>query len=102
LHTKNGDSGFQSNILENIKRDPKEDFNIHCTIKPKELMINLIDLTIPPGKDKIILDPFMGSGTTAIAAVEKGISYLGFEINKEYCDIANKRLEASTKESKLF
>ena len=102
LHTKNGDSGFQSNVLENIKRDSKEDFNIHCTIKPKELMIKLIDLTIPPGKDKIVLDPFMGSGTTAIAAVEKGISYLGFESNKEYCDIANKRLEASTKESKLF
>jgi len=102
LHTKNEDGGFQSNVLENIKRDQKEDFNIHCTIKPKELIRKLIDMTIPPGKDKIVLDPFMGSGTTAIAALEKGISYIGFEINKEYCEIANKRLEVLEKEQKLF
>lgn len=98
LHTKgDGIDGFQSNILEDIKRDKKESFNIHCTIKPTDLIKKLIDLTIPPSKDKVVLDPFMGSGTTAVAAIEKGISYLGFEINKEYCDIANKRVEKQTR-----
>lgn len=98
LHAKgDGIDGFQSNILEDIKRDKKESFNIHCTIKPTDLIKKLIDLTIPPSKDKVVLDPFMGSGTTAVAAIEKGISYLGFEINKEYCDIANKRVEKHTR-----
>lgn len=103
LHAQNG-NGFQSNIFENIKRDKKESFNIHCTIKPVELITKLIDLTIPSGKSKVILDPFMGSGTTAIAAIEKDISYLGFEINKDYCDIANKRIASlmKKKDQKLF
>jgi len=106
LHTKNwnGSGGFQSNIIENIKRDEKEAFNIHCTVKPIELIKKLIDLTVPLNRDKIILDPFMGSGTTAIAASAKGISYLGYEINKDYCHIANKRIEdfAKKAKSKLF
>ena len=40
----------------------------------------------------IVLDPFMGSGTTAVAAVRSGRHYIGFELSKEYCDIANARL----------
>lgn len=43
----------------------------------------------------IVLDPFMGSGTTGVAAVQLGRRFLGFEINQEYCDIANKRIEAA-------
>lgn len=104
LHAQNGNGRFQSNILEDIKREKKEYFNIHCTIKPTELVVKLIDLIIPPGKEKIVLDPFMGSGTTAIAAIEKNISYFGFEINEEYCNIANKRIENFLKKKgqKLF
>ena len=46
------------------------------------------------GKDsKLICDPFMGSGTTAIACKQLGINFIGFEISKEYCEIANKRLQ---------
>lgn len=41
----------------------------------------------------IILDPFMGSGTTAVAAIETGRKYIGFEISKEYCEIAEKRIK---------
>lgn len=40
----------------------------------------------------VVLDPFMGSGTTAKAAMLLNRKYIGFEISKEYCDIANKRL----------
>jgi DNA modification methylase len=45
----------------------------------------------------IILDPFMGSGTTGVAAVQLGRKFLGFEISQEYCGIANKRIEAARK-----
>lgn len=48
-------------------------------------------------KGDIILDPFMGSGTTAVAAKELDRNYLGFEITKEYIDISNKRLKDEIK-----
>ncbi len=84
---------FQSNIIEFIKRDKKEDFNVHCTVKPLDLITKLIEMTTPKEKNRIVLDPFMGSGTTALAALKFGVSYLGFEISSEYCDIIQNRLE---------
>jgi modification methylase len=47
---------------------------------------------------QIILDPFMGSGTTAIAALNLGKQYIGIELKKEYVDLANQRIEAWTSE----
>ena len=41
---------------------------------------------------EVIFDPFMGSGTTAIAAINHNKKYIGFELSGEYCDIANKRI----------
>jgi len=45
----------------------------------------------------IILDPFMGSGTTAVVVKKPGRNYVGIEINKSYVDIANKRISAINK-----
>ena len=98
LHTKNGSGGFQSNIIEGIRRDKKDSFNVHCTVKPTELIEKLVDLIIPPGKERIVLDPFMGSGTTAVAAIARGVSYFGFEISQEYCDISDRRIAHFTKD----
>jgi len=105
LHAQNGHGGFQSNIIEDVSnKDKKENFNIHCTVKPVKLIGRLIDLVLPLDQSKIVLDPFFGSGTTAIAALEKGVSYLGIEINEEYCRIAQKRIDRYVNESqqKLF
>ena len=44
-------------------------------------------------KGETVLDPFMGSGTTAAACIETGRRYIGFEISKDYCEIARKRLD---------
>jgi site-specific DNA-methyltransferase (adenine-specific) len=41
----------------------------------------------------VVLDPFMGSGTTAIACINTNRNYIGFELDKQYCDIANKRIQ---------
>ena len=41
----------------------------------------------------IVLDPFMGSGTTAIACISTNRNYIGFELDKHYCDIANERIQ---------
>lgn len=100
LHAQNGNGGFQSNIIEDVSnKDKKENFNIHCTVKPVKLIGRLIDLVLPLDQSKIVLDPFLGSGTTAIAALEKGVSYLGIEINEDYCRIAQKRIDRYVNES---
>lgn len=104
LHTVNGSKNFKSNIFENIIRDEKQDFNMHCTVKPTSLIKQLIELTVPLEKNRIILDPFMGSGTTAVAALELGVQYLGFEIVSDYKKIAEQRIKKAkeNKETKLF
>ena len=48
-------------------------------------------------KEDLVLDPFMGSGTTAIACKRLGRRYIGFEISKNYCEIAKERIEKETK-----
>lgn len=59
---------------------------------PEELPHRLIQLY--SFKDDIILDPFMGSGTTALAAYKLGRRYVGYEINQDYIDLSNRRLKA--------
>lgn len=55
----------------------------------------LVKIWSEPGD--IILDPFAGSGTTGVAAVQLGRRFLGFEINPRFVDMANKRIEAARK-----
>ena len=66
---------------------------------PEELPYRLIQLY--SFKNDIILDPFMGSGTTAISALKSERKYLGFEINKEYVNIAESRIKAYKDQLKL-
>jgi site-specific DNA-methyltransferase (adenine-specific) len=67
--------------------------NTHPTVKPLALMRYLCRLVTPPGG--LILDPFMGSGTTLIAAVQEGFRAVGIEVNEEYCGIARKRIRGT-------
>lgn len=75
------------------KASPKErgDSNGHPTVKPISLMEYLVKLITPKGG--IVLDPFMGSGTTGIACKNLNFNFIGVELNKEYYDIASKRIE---------
>ncbi|MEO1394223.1 MAG: site-specific DNA-methyltransferase [Cyanobacteria bacterium J06634_5] len=94
FYTTQEDGGFQSNILENIKRDKPSDYNVHCTVKPLDLMRKLIDIFVPRTAGSIVIDPFAGSGTTLVAAKQAGIDFVGIEIEPSYIDIINKRLGA--------
>lgn len=93
FYTKTEEGGFQSNILENIKRTKAKDYNIHCTVKPLELMEKLVEIFVPKTKNSIVLDPFSGSGTTLVAAKKAGLDFIGIEVEPTYIDIINKRLE---------
>ena len=53
-------------------------------------------------ENDIVLDPFMGSGTTAIAAIREKRNFIGFELNKEYCDNACKRIKMELAQPTLF
>jgi len=69
-------------------------FNQHPAVKPLALCEYLIQLTVPEGA--VVLDPFLGSGTTALAARNLKRRYIGIEINPEYVAIACKRLQNRT------
>lgn len=68
--------------------------NHHPTVKPQKLMSYLIKLITPPGG--VVLDPFMGSGSTGCAAKREGFEFVGIEKEKEYFEIAAKRIEATS------
>ena len=67
--------------------------NNHPTVKPKKLMSYFIKMITPPGGT--VLDPFMGSGSTGIAAKECGFMFVGIEKQQDYFEIAKKRVEAA-------
>ena len=66
----------------------KDKYNLHPTVKPVELLKYLITL-ISKG---VVLDPFMGSGSTGVACKELGLEFIGIELESEYFQIAKKRL----------
>jgi len=72
----------------------------HPAIFPEQLVNDHIISWSNDGD--LILDPFMGSGTTAKMAILNDRKYIGFEISKEYCDIANKRINGLYPQLKLF
>jgi site-specific DNA-methyltransferase (adenine-specific) len=72
----------------------------HPTQKPLEIIERIIKASCPV--DGVVLDPFMGTGTTAIAAINTKRNYVGFEINKNYCELINKRISDSQKQNNLF
>jgi site-specific DNA-methyltransferase (adenine-specific) len=71
-------------------REKGED-NTHPTVKPLKLMRYLTTLVTPPGG--LVLDPFMGSGSTGIACLKENFRFIGIEQSKDYFEIASARLQ---------
>ena len=72
----------------------KGEYNTHISVKPVSLMRHLIRLVTPKGGT--VLDPFMGSGTTGVAAKLEGMKFVGFEMEQESFDIAARRISEIT------
>lgn len=62
----------------------------HPTQKPQALMAWLCRMITPPGG--VILDCFMGSGSTGVAAVKEGFHFVGIDMSEAYCEIAQRRI----------
>ena len=76
----------------------KKKYGGHPTIKPLNIIKNLI--TNSSLRGGVVLECFMGSGTTGVAAKELGRSFIGIEIDKEYYEIAKKRIEGCQQHTK--
>jgi len=93
LHfTKGMGSEAQRHDIGNVISIPPIRGGVHPTEKPVELIEKLISVVVPP--EGIILDPFIGSGTTAVAARRTGKHFVGIEQEPAYCEIARKRVAA--------
>jgi site-specific DNA-methyltransferase (adenine-specific) len=89
-----GLDGFSTEVagtgaLRDGGRESKPRANTHPTVKPVALMAYLIRMVARKGS--VILDPFMGSGTTAVAAIQEGVAWIGCEREAEYVKIINGR-----------
>jgi len=96
-----GDQGGASRFFYCAKASMSErgKENHHPTVKPIKLMEYLCKLISNP-ECNLYLDPFMGSGTTGIAVSNLGFDFIGIEMDKEYFDIAEKRIGFSRVEEK--
>ena len=81
--------------ISNKKTKGKDGKNIHDTEKPIELMELLIENSSLEGD--VVLDPFMGSGTTGIACAKLNRKFIGIEIDEKYFEIAKQRIEEANK-----
>ena len=91
-----GDTGSAARFFYCAKasKADRNEGNTHPTVKPTDLMRYLCRLVTPPGG--IVLDPFMGSGSTGKAAMLDGFRFIGIEREAEYLEIAKQRMQEPT------
>jgi site-specific DNA-methyltransferase (adenine-specific)/modification methylase len=83
-----------------LKASERESQRVHPTQKPVAVMEWVIKQSTQPGQS--VLDPFLGSGTTGVAAVNLARKFTGIEIDPKYFDVACKRIEEATKRPDMF
>jgi site-specific DNA-methyltransferase (adenine-specific) len=81
-------------LVSKPSKAEKGENNTHITVKPLQLMEHLIKLFSKEGA--LIVDPFLGSGTTALACKNTNRRCIGIELNEEYYEICKSRLELYT------
>lgn len=86
-------SGYSPSNVMTVEKPVRSQGNGHLTVKPVQLVEHLINLFSVQGQ--VVLDPFLGSGTTAVAAKKARRACIGIEIEKDYIAIAETRLKES-------
>lgn len=89
--------GTQNNIIKGFKKN--NNVEGHCACFPTDFAKKLITLFSKEGD--LVLDPFMGSGTTAVAAKQLNRNYIGFELIEKYVNIANERISKETEQVEI-
>ena len=83
LRRVSGDEPFSDVIPSAVARGQERDIASHPSLKPQRFMRQLVRASLPLGEG-VILDPFMGSGSTVAAATACGLRSIGVEINNDY------------------
>ena len=92
----NADDRKVSNVLSAMPPRDRE----HPNEKPVKIVEQIVDAH--SNADDLILDPFMGSGTTGVACARLGRRFIGVEIEEKYFDIACRRIEQAQRQADLF
>jgi len=94
--------GYNPKDLWSVTRIHAEDpeRENHPTQKPLEIIERIVKASCP--EQGVVLDPFMGSGTTAVACIKLNRNYIGFEINRDYCKMIKERIKKTTSNTSLF
>lgn len=97
-----GDSGSAARFFYCAKasKEDRGEGNNHPTVKPSDLMRYLCRLVTPP--NGIVLDPFMGSGSTGVAAVGENFRFVGVEQDEGYFNIACRRIKDAQRQGDIF
>ena len=85
-------------VSERFRTQPAK--NNHPTVKPTDLMRYLVRLVTP--KNEIVLDCFMGSGSTGKACALEGLSFVGIDLDKDYCKIAKARIDKALEDKRIM
>lgn len=78
-------------IWRDVRKNPEEKKMGHPAMFPVELASRLIDVFTR--ENDVVLDPFLGSGSTAVASMQKNRNFIGIELSKKYVDLASSRIE---------
>lgn len=100
FRTEPDENGFPRSVLDFNTAYHEGNAGLHPTQKPEGLICYLVNTYSDQGD--CILDPFMGSGTTGVAAIKLGRRFIGIEIEERYFSIACRRIEEATKQGDLF
>lgn len=100
VYGKKSGGTFNLRCKNSVLRYPCGEHDIHPTQKPVDMFRYLIQASSNEGDT--VLDPFMGSGTTAVACIKEKRHFIGFELNKEYYDKACQRIDAVKRQLTLF
>jgi site-specific DNA-methyltransferase (adenine-specific) len=97
------DGMFPGTVMEvpkQVRKNETDERIEHMTVKPVCLIAHLIKLFTQP--EQMVLDPFLGSGSHGVAAMETNRRFIGFEIERKYYDIAAKRIASAMSKKKLL
>lgn len=100
LFAHRGDHVLRNGRDVNLWRIPRPPASDHPTPKPVDLMARMIRNSSDQGD--IILDPFMGSGATGVAALKMGRRFIGIELEPKYFELSLRRIDEAAKQSDLF
>jgi len=100
VFAKKRGSVFNEHCRSPVWRHATARGKLHPTMKPLSLMVELIEASSDSGM--VVLDPFMGSGTTGVACANLGRKFIGIELDEDYFNIAAKRIKTAHVQGKLF